>query len=56
MIDLEDVISVANSINIQLDDDSIQWVLNNFESYAKDEQYSSWDLIVERMLYEINTM
>jgi hypothetical protein len=50
----EDVINVGNTINKQLTEKEIDWVLENYESYENDEPQSTWNLIVERMIYEIN--
>jgi hypothetical protein len=51
----EDVISIGNSINKTLTEKEISWVLENYESYENDEPQSTWDLIVERMLYDMPT-
>ena len=51
----EDVINVGNTINKQLTEKEIKWVLENYKSYENDEPDSTWDLIVERMLYDIPT-
>ena len=52
----EDVINIGNTINKQLTEKEINWVLENYESYENDEPQSTWDLIVERMLYDIPTI
>jgi hypothetical protein len=49
----EDVINVGNSVNKELTEKEINWVLENYESYETDEPHSTWDLIVERMLYDL---
>ena len=49
----EDVINVGNTINKTLTDEDIDWVLKNYESYENEEPHSTWNLIVERMLYDI---
>lgn len=54
-ISREDVISIGNSINKQLTEKEISWVLENYISYQNDEPQSTWDLIVERMLYDLPT-
>jgi hypothetical protein len=51
----EDVISIGNSINKTLTEKEISWVLENYEGYENDEPQSTWNLIVERMLYDIPT-
>ena len=52
----EDVISIGKSINKQLTEKEINWVLENYEGYENDEPQSTWNLIVERMLYDIPTI
>lgn len=54
-ISREDVISIGNSINKQLTEKEISWVLENYINYQNDEPQSTWDLIVERMLYDLPT-
>ena len=52
----EDVINIGNTINKQLTEKEINWVLENYEGYENDEPQSTWNLIVERMLYDIPTI
>jgi len=54
-IKTEDVINVANIINKEVTEKEINWVLKNYISYENDEPQSTWDLIVERMLYDLPT-
>jgi hypothetical protein len=54
-IETEDVINVANIINKEVTEKEINWVLKNYISYENDEPQSTWDLIVERMLYDLPT-
>jgi hypothetical protein len=51
----EDVIIIGNSINKELTEKEIIWVLENYISYENDEPQSTWNLIVERMLYDLPT-
>jgi hypothetical protein len=51
----EDVINVGNSINKELTEKEIIWVLENYISYENDEPQSTWNLIVERMIYDLPT-
>jgi hypothetical protein len=51
----EDVIKVGNSINKELTEKEIIWVLENYISYQNDEPESTWNLIVERMIYDLPT-
>ena len=48
----EDVINVCNSINKTLTEKEIIWVLENYEDYEKDDPETTWNLIVENMLYD----
>ena len=52
MIDRQDIINVADSLRIDIDESIIEEVFNQYDNYAGDEEHSTWDLIVERMLYE----
>jgi hypothetical protein len=54
-IETEDVINVANIINKEVTEKEINWVLKNYISYENDEPQSTWNLIVERMLYDLPT-
>lgn len=53
MISSYDVINVANSINMEINEEIIAEALYQFESCSDGEPHSTWDLIVERILYEI---
>lgn len=55
MISSYDVINVANSINMEINEEIIAEALYQFESCADGEPHSTWDLIVERILYEIKS-
>jgi len=52
MIDQYDVINVADSINIEIDEDIIAEVMYRYNS-SDDDSGATWDLIVERILYEV---
>ncbi len=54
-ISKEDVINVGSSINKELTEKEINWVLENYISYQNDEPESTWNLIVERMIYDLPT-
>lgn len=55
MIDQYDVINVANSINMEINEEIVAEALYQFESCGDGEPHSTWDLIVERILYEIKS-
>ena len=55
MISSYDVINVANSINMEINEEIVNEVLYQFDSCADGEPHSTWDLIVERILYEIKS-
>jgi hypothetical protein len=50
-ISREDVIQVGNDLNINLSDSTIDWVLEEYDSWAKFDTTSNWTEIVESMLY-----
>jgi hypothetical protein len=54
MVTEEDVINVATSIFMEINGDTIQWVIQNFHHYTTDEPYSSDKDVIERMLYHIS--
>lgn len=49
----EDVLQVSNDLNIKVNEKTIQWVLDNYESFQNDDPTSNWNLVVESMLYDI---
>jgi hypothetical protein len=52
-IQKEDVLQVANDLDIKVNEKTIQWVLDNYESFQADDPTSTWNLVVESMLYDI---
>jgi hypothetical protein len=48
-----DVKKISDSISKIITDKQIEWVLDNFESYADDDVTATWDLVVENMLHEM---
>ena len=54
MVTEEDIVTVATSIFMEIDGDTIEWVMQNFHNYTSDESYSSDTDIIERMLYHIS--
>jgi hypothetical protein len=52
-IQKEDVLQVANNLDIKVNEKTIQWVLENYESFQADDPTSTWNLVVEQMLYDI---
>ena len=53
LIQKEDVLQVSNDLNIKVNEKTIQWVLDNYESFQSDDPTSTWNLVVESMLYDI---
>lgn len=51
-IQRDDVIQVANSLNIKITETTIDWVLLNFDGYSNDDPTSNWSEVVENMLYQ----
>ena len=54
MVTEEDVVKVATSMHMHIDEDTIEWVMQNFDSYTTDEPYMNNKDIIERMLYHIS--
>jgi hypothetical protein len=52
-IQKEDVLQIANDLNIKVNEKCIQWVLDNYESFQADDPSATWNLVVEQMLYDI---
>ena len=52
-IQKEDVLQIANDLNIKVNEKCIQWVLDNYESFQSDDPTATWNLVVEQMLYDI---
>jgi hypothetical protein len=52
-IQKEDVLQVANDLDIKVNEKTIQWVLDNYESFQADDPSATWNLVVEQMLYDI---
>jgi len=52
MIDQYDVLNVANSLEMEIDEDTIAEVIYQYNSSA-DDSGATWDLVVERILYGI---
>jgi hypothetical protein len=50
-ISIEDVISVAESINLDPSIGEINQVLRNFDVESEQDPTATWDLIVENLLY-----
>ena len=47
----DDVIKVANDLDIKLTNEKIDFVLCNYDNEANDDPSATWDLIVENLLY-----
>lgn len=54
MVTEEDVVTVATSMYMDIDGDTIQWVLENYDNYAVEEEFMNQSDIIERMLYQIS--
>jgi Ca2+-binding EF-hand superfamily protein len=53
MIDKEDVLQVAKTINKDLTEEQIKEVLSLYESEEDEDPSATWDLIVEKIIYDI---
>lgn len=51
MIEREDVLSVARSIDKTLTDKQIDLILEEYPSWAKQDPTATWDLIIEDLIY-----
>lgn len=54
MVTEEDIVTVATSIHMEIDGDTIEWVMQNYDNYTSDEPYVNDKDIIERMLYHIS--
>jgi hypothetical protein len=52
-IQKEDVLQVSKRLDIKVNEKIISWVLENYESFQNDDPTSTWNLVVESMLYDI---
>lgn len=50
----DDVIRVANSIHQEVSESAVEWILDNYYSWAKDDSTSNWSEVVESMIYSYN--
>lgn len=53
MIEKEDVLQVANSIGKILTEEQIQEVISLYSSEEDEDPSATWDLIVEKIIYDI---
>jgi hypothetical protein len=52
-IQKEDVLQVANDLDIKVNEKIILWVIMNYEEYQDNDPSATWNLVVEQMLYDI---
>jgi len=52
-IQKEDVLQVANNLDIKVNEKIILWVIMNYEEYQDNDPSATWNLVVEQMLYGI---
>ena len=53
MIDKEDVLQIAKTINKDLTEEQIQEVISLYDSEEEQDPSATWDLIVEKIIYDI---
>lgn len=53
-IEREDIVNVAYSLNMHVNDDIVQYVMENYESFSAYDSTSNWSEVVESMLYQLN--
>ena len=52
-IQKEDVLQVANDLDIKVNEKIILWVIMNYGEYQDQDPSATWNLVVEQMLYDI---
>ena len=52
-IQKEDVLQVANDLDIKVNEKIILWVIMNYGEYQDKDPSATWNLVVEQMLYDI---
>jgi hypothetical protein len=52
MVEREDIIGVAMSINKKPTEEMIKYVLDNYESGCKNDPTGSWLEVTEQLIYE----
>ena len=52
-IQTEDVLQVANDLDIKVNEKIILWVIMNYGEYQDKDPSATWNLVVEQMLYDI---
>lgn len=50
-IKVEDVKNVIQSLKMNVTEEKINWVMENFDGWSIDDPTSNWSEIVESMLY-----
>jgi len=55
MIQREDILKVAKDLKFVVpSEDDIANILEQFDAYAEDDPTSTWDIIIENMLYNLD--
>lgn len=55
MITKEDILKVAKDLNFEVpSQDIISNILEEFDAYAENDPTSTWDIIIEDMLYNLD--
>lgn len=49
----DDILQVSNFLSVVLTDDEINWIIWNFDSYSKEDQYGAWNQIIETMIEDV---
>jgi len=52
MITKEDIKDVAESINVELTNAEINWVLSQYEDAQEQDPSGTWDLVVENLIHQ----
>jgi len=52
MITKEDIKDVAKSINVELTDNEIKWILSLYDEAQREDPSGTWNLVVENLVYQ----
>jgi len=52
MITKEDIIDVANSINVELTESEIYWILSYYKDAQEQDPSGNWNMVIENLIYQ----
>jgi len=56
MITKEDITNVAKSVNVELTDSEIKWVLNSYTEAQEQDPTGTWNLVIENLIHQVKEM